>query len=132
MLTSAQIKTLVFTGLTEPQQEAAAGYFSDPADLNYDEVAVCNNYFDEASNETIRKFTLSAANGILYFQGNAFKVLSSPKLVLTTSNCEVFVGHDGNRLFHPSPVSISAEEATAFVATQRHSRACHSSLGASR
>jgi hypothetical protein len=116
MLTSAQIKSLVFASLTEPQQEAAAGCFSDTAILTDDEVAVCNDYLHNA-NELVSKFTLASANTILYVQGDAFKILSSPKLSLNDSGREIFIGHDGNQLFHPSPVSIPVQAATSYIMT---------------
>jgi hypothetical protein len=52
MLTSATLKSLVYTCLTAQQQEASAGRFSDPSILSDDEVAVCNSYFNNP-NETI-------------------------------------------------------------------------------
>ena len=100
MLTSAQIKSLVYASLTEPQQEEPAGRFSDPAILCDDEVAVCNSYLLDP-NELVSKFTLASANAILFVQGDMFKILSSPKLALNDSGSKIFIGVDGNKLFHP-------------------------------
>ena len=114
MLTSAKLKSLVYTCLTAQQQEAAAGRFSDPPILSDDEVAACNNYFNDP-NETSSKFTLASANAILYFNRDSFKILSAPKLSLHDSGLEIFIGHDGNQLFHPTPISILVQDATAHV-----------------
>ena len=112
MLTSSQVKSLVFAGLTEAQQEAAAGRFCDPPVLVNDEVAVCVNYFGKDLPDLVRKFTLSSANAILFVQGESFKLLSSPKLALDDGGLEILIGVDGTRLFHPSPISIPAKDAT--------------------
>jgi hypothetical protein len=117
MLSPAQLKFLVFNSLTEPQQEAATGLASDPAILIDDDLAHCNRYFDVDSNDTVRKFLLGSANAILFVQEDSFKILSSPKLALDDYGAEIFVGQDGNSLFHLAPVSILASDATSKVLT---------------
>jgi hypothetical protein len=114
MLTMAKRKSLVYTCLTAQQQEAVAGLFINPPILSDDEVTVCNSYFNDP-NETISKFTLASANAILYFNRDLFKILSAPKLSLHDSSFEIFIGHNGNQLFHPTPISIPAQVATAHV-----------------
>ena len=117
MLTSSTLKSLVYSCLTTPQQEAAAGRFSDPAILSDDEVVASSRYFDNSYNDTVAKFTLASANAILYVRGDAFQILSSPKLALHDSGLEIFIGHDGNQLFHPTPISILVKDATSHVLT---------------
>ena len=115
MLTSSALKSLVYSCLTAPQQEAAIGRFSDPPILTDDEVAASSRYFDDAFNSTIAKFTLASAHAILYVRGDAFHILSSPRMALHDSGLEIFIGHDGNHLFHPTPISILVKDATSHV-----------------
>ena len=117
MLTSSTLKSLVYSCLTAAQQEAAAGRFSDPAILLDDEVAASSKYFDDSFNDTVAKFTLASASAILYVRGDAFQILSSPKLVLHDSGLEILIGHDGNQLFHPTPISILVKDVTSHVLT---------------
>jgi len=115
MLTSSALKSLVYSCLMAPQQEAAIGRFSDPPILMDDEVAASSRYFHDAFNSTIAKFTLASAHAILYIRGDAFHILSSPRMALHDSGLEIFIGHDGNHLFHPTPISILVKDATSHV-----------------
>jgi hypothetical protein len=138
MLSPAQLKLLAFNGLTEPQQEAATGLASDPAILLDDDLGHCNRYFDVNANDTVRKFLLGSANAILFLHEGSFKILSTPKLTLDAYGAEIFVGQDGNSLFHLSPISIQASEATSkvmtliFVSTDPSDPSALHSLGATR
>jgi hypothetical protein len=138
MLSPAQLKILAFNGLTEPQQEAATGLASDPAILLDDDLAQCNRYFDVNANDTVRKFLLGSANAILFIHEGSFKILSTPKLALDAHGAEIFVGQDGNSLFHLSPISILASDATSkvmtliFISTNPSDPSALHSLGATR
>lgn len=71
----------------------------------------------QGHSELVHKFTLSSANSILFVQGDSFKLLSSPKLALDDGGLEILIGINGTCLFHPSPISILARDATSRALT---------------
>jgi hypothetical protein len=115
MLTFAQRRSLIFESLSDAHQQTAAGRFSGPTVLHGDDAARITSYFDRGQPANVRKINLLASKAILYADQGTFRIMSSPMLTLDTFGQEIFIGHDGDSIFYPSPVSIPAKDATDNV-----------------
>jgi hypothetical protein len=63
----------------------------------------------------MQKINLLASKAILYMDQGTFHIMSSPMLTLDPFGQEIFIGHDGDSIFHPSPISIPAKDATDSI-----------------
>jgi hypothetical protein len=115
MLTFAQHRSLIFESLSDAHQQTAAGRFSGPTILNGDDATRITSYFDRGRPTNMRKINLLASKAILYMDQGTFHIMSSPMLTLDPFGQEIFIGHDGDSIFHPSPISIPAKDATDSI-----------------
>jgi hypothetical protein len=75
------------------------------------EGAVGNSYLHDP-NELVSKFTLALANAILFFQGDAFKILLSPKLDLNDNGSKssgVYPTCHSLRYWHPLQSQLESD-----------------------
>jgi hypothetical protein len=108
--------TVIFDSLSEAQQEAAAGRFSDPNVLHETEVTGTISYFTKELSATVRQVIQSRSKALLFTKKASFKILSSPTLNLDTITSQpVFISHDGNTTRYPSPITIPVKDATDDV-----------------
>jgi hypothetical protein len=95
MFHPSALGTVIFDSLSEAQQEAAAGRFSDPNVLHKTDVMGTISYFTKDLPATIRQVIQSRSKALLFTKKASFKILSSPTVNLdtitkTTQRLEVF------------------------------------------
>ena len=113
MLTFSQCHSLIFEHLDDSQQHTVVGHFSGLPILHGDDVARISSYFNKGqSANNMRKINLLMSKAVLYAENGTFRILSSPTLTFDSNGQEIFISHDGESIFYPTPVSIPAKDAT--------------------